>query len=278
MKTYVKVGLASLIALFSSSVFAKGRSPRFEKVVYIVLENTSVSQALQNPILKDFANQSVYFSKFMAETRPSQGNYIAMIAGSTFGVNHDGIVNFPDKHFGDLLEAKKMTWKTYAEDFPGNCFAGASAGKYVRKHVPFMSFTNVSQNRARCGNIVDMAKLSDDWSNGRLSNFNLIVPNMDNDGHDTGVDVAADWFEKNIVPFLKDPNLMKDTVVILTFDEATFFGKNQVYTAVFSPNLPMKKVIGTQVNHISLLKWMEDEWSLGNLGREDATAAVIPGF
>lgn len=271
-------GVALLTGLMANCASATVRAPRFQKVVYIVLENTAVDAALANPILKNFADQSVYFSNFMAETHPSQGNYVAMISGSTLGVTGDGIVNLSDSHLGDLLESKGKTWKNYAEDFPGNCFTGASAGKYVRKHVPFISFTNVSRNSARCANIVNMAQLQTDWSKAKLSNFNLVVPNMDNDGHDTGVDVAADWVNANIVPMLKDPVAMKDTVVILTFDEATFFGRNQVFTAVFSPNLPMKKVINDQVNHISLLKWIEDEWSLGNLGREDASASAIPSF
>ena len=293
MKSFASLAFAlatSLICSHSQAVTAPKPHPkaptkppiaktaRFQKVVYIVLENTPVAAAMANPILKNFANQGVSFSNFMAATHPSQPNYIAMIAGSTLGVTGDGNVTLSQKHLGDLLEAKSMTWKTYAEDYPGNCFTGGSAGKYARKHVPFMSFTNVSQNKARCANIVDLAKLSDDWSHSRLSNFNLVVPNMDNDGHDTGVDVAADWFNTNIVPFLKDKNAMKDTVVILTFDESAFFGKNQIYTAAFSPNLPTKKVISNQVSHISLLKWLEDEWSLGNLGREDATVAAIPGF
>ena len=278
MKRNYAFGLAISIALLANCVSATERVPRFQKVVYIVLENTSVDAALANPILKNFADQSVYFSNFMAETHPSQGNYVAMISGSTLGVTGDGIVNFSQKHLGDLLETKGKTWKTYAEDFPGNCFTGASSGKYARKHVPFMSFTNVTSNPTRCANIVDMTQLQSDWNHGKLSNFNLVVPNMDNDGHDTGVDVAADWVSANIVPMLKDPVAMKDTVVVLTFDEASFFGKNQVYTAVYSPDLPMKKVVSETVNHISLLKWIEDEWSLGNMGREDASASAIPNF
>ena len=271
-------GLAILVGLLANCASATERVPRFQKVVYIVLENTTVDAALANPILKNFADQSVYFANFMAETHPSQGNYVAMISGSTLGVTGDGIVNLSEQHLGDLLENKGKTWKTYAEDFPGNCFAGARSGKYVRKHVPFMSFTNVTNNPTRCGSIVDLTQFQSDWNHGKLSNFNLIVPNMENDGHDTGVDVAADWVNSNIVPMLKDPVAMKDTVVILTFDEASFFGKNQVYTAVFSPNLPMKKVVNETVNHVSLLKWIEDEWSLGNLGREDASASAIPNF
>lgn len=211
----------------------------------------------------------------MAETHPSQGNYIAMVAGDLLGVTGDSVYDLSQNHLGDLLESHQMTWRNYAEDYPGKCFTAATSGKYARKHVPFMSFTNVTRNAARCANIVDMISFQSDWRNNRLANFNFVSPNLDDDGHDTDVDAAAEWVDRVIVPMMKDPRNMEDTVVILTFDEATFFGKNQIYTALFSPNLPMKKVISAQVNHMSLLKWLEDEWGLENMGRGDAKAAPI---
>ncbi len=265
-----------LLTCFLSVTACSGKdSSRFHKVIYIVLENTSAADALKNPVLKKFADEGVYFSNFMAETHPSQGNYIAMIAGDLLGVIGDENYDLPQDHLGDLLEAHNMTWRNYAEDFPGHCFTGETFGKYARKHVPFISFNNVTNNPVRCSNIIDIAPFIEDWKSNRLANFNLIIPNLDNDGHDTNVDTAAEWVERTILPMLDDPKNMEDTVLILTFDEATLPGENLIYTALYSPTLPMKRVITIQANHISILKWIEDEWNLGNLGRGDATEASL---
>jgi phospholipase C len=214
----------------------------------------------------------------LAQTHPSQGNYIAMIAGDKLGVNSDSNYNISanQRHLGNLLEEKGLDWKVYAEGFPGNCFTGASSGKYARKHVPFISFLNVSKVPDRCAKIVNSNMFMSDWSNHRLPAFSMYVPDLNNDGHDTGVGYAATWFQKTFGPALKDSRLMDRTLVILTFDESEgYFGANKIYTAMYSPQLPTKMHIKAGHTHYSLLKFIEDEWALGNLGRGDSKAAMI---
>lgn len=251
-------------------------TPRFKNVIWLVFENKNYTTTLAQPIFKAFADQGIQFSKMMAETHPSQGNYIAMVAGSTLGVFGDGNVDLEASHLGDLLENKGMDWKVYAEDYPGNCFTGRASGKYVRKHVPFISFNNVQKNPQRCAKIVDFSGFLEDWSNHRIANFNMIIPNLDNDGHDTSVNYAAEWFDKTFSQAFKDPRLMQDTLIVVTFDESdSIFSANQIYTTLYSPNLPQKITVKDKHNHYSLLKFLEDEWQLGNLGRNDLTAPVI---
>ena len=83
---------------------------------------------------------------------------------SRLGVSGDGKYDLNDKHVGDLLEAAGLDWRTYAEDFPGKCFTGGSSGKYVRKHNPFMSFTNVTTNPARCAKIENTQRFFQDYA------------------------------------------------------------------------------------------------------------------
>lgn len=257
-------------------MLAPTSAPRFKKVIWIVFENKNYATALAQPIFKAFANQGIQFAHMMAETHPSQGNYIAMIAGDTLGVFGDGNVNLNATHLGDLLENKGLDWRVYAEDYPGNCFTGKTAGKYVRKHVPFLSFVNVQNNPQRCAKIVDLTGFQSDWDNHQLAHFNMIIPNLDNDGHDTDIHFAAQWFDQTFSKSLQDPRLMEDTLIVVTFDESeSYFRPNQIYTALFSPQLPQKITIKDKHNHYSLLKLIEDEWQLGNLGRKDLSAPVI---
>jgi hypothetical protein len=250
--------------------------PRFQHVIYIVFENENAAATEADPVFKFYADQGISFSNMLAEVHPSQGNYIAMIAGDNLGVKTDKNVNLKQTHIGDLLEQHGMDWRVYAEDFPGDCFTGKKSGAYARKHVPFMSFLNVSTDPERCKKITDLTAFQLDWENNKLANFNMVIPNLNNDGHDTSLEFAGKWLDKTFSKNLKNPKLMEDTLIIVTFDESeSYFGANQIYTAIIAPGLQPGQVISDKHNHYSLLKFIETEWNLGDMGRKDKTAALI---
>lgn len=60
-----------------------------------------------------------------------QPNYVAMIGGATDGVTTDGVYNLAQANIVDQFEAWGISWKTYQENYPGNCFTGDSS-PYVR--------------------------------------------------------------------------------------------------------------------------------------------------
>jgi phospholipase C len=250
----------------------------FHKVFWIVLENTDSPVALQQPFLNALAKKGAHLQNMTAETHPSQGNYIAMIAGDTLGVWNDKNVDLNQTHLGDLLEAKGLTWKAYAEGYPGNCFLGASSGRYVRKHVPFLSFTNVSRNLARCARIVDDTQFDLDLANNNLPNFSFFAPNMDNIGHDTDISYADRYMEKRFGKLLSDPNFLKDTLVVITFDESESYLHNDIYTVLLGAGVAPASKNSQAVDHTNLLKMIEGEWQLGTLGRSDQSASPIDGI
>ncbi len=198
-----------------------------------------------------------------------------MIAGSNLGVTSDSRVTVSQTHVGDLLEAAKMDWRVYAEKFPGKCFAGSTSGSYARRHVPFMSFSNVTSNPVRCAKITDATTFFADLKADKLPAFTMYIPNVDDDGHDTGLTAAGAWLTKNFTTILDDPASLGDTLFILTFDESEQNNPiNNIYTVLIGKNIK----VGTnnqKLNHIALLKLIEDEWQIGNLGRGDATAPAI---
>lgn len=250
----------------------------FKKVVWVIFENENSTSALNQPDFKKYASLGVLFTNFFAESHPSQGNYIAMIAGSNFGVKLDLPVNLPHTHVGDLLEAKGLSWRTYAEDYPSNCFTAPQSGLYVRKHVPFMSFVNVSRNPTRCGFIQDEKNFDRDFTNGTLPEFSMYIPNMKNDGHDTSVDYAGKWLTQRFGSIISNPEGMGDVLFILTFDESEHNNPaNQIYTVLLGANI--KAGINSQrLNHPALLKLIEKEFELGSLNREDEAAPDIVGI
>src|SRR5215472_18667127 len=66
--------------------------PRYQHIVEIMMENTSFSTIIGNPIapqLNALANAYGLATNYFGVTHPSEPNYMANIAGSNFGVQDD---------------------------------------------------------------------------------------------------------------------------------------------------------------------------------------------
>ena len=148
----------------SAQAAAKAGTHHFDRVVIIVLENGDYEAAVKDPNLADLATHGASFSNFHALFHPSYPNYLAMVAGTDFGVHRRGRfladrqVNFPNdaahKTIADRLIANGLDFKNYAEELPeGNCpfridsqhVSKSKKGDYARKHVPFLSFEEVQE-------------------------------------------------------------------------------------------------------------------------------------
>jgi phospholipase C len=267
--------MAILCLIFSGAAHAVP-GQHFDRAIFVLFENTNYSKAIRQPFFKELADKGAHFTNFKAETHPSQPNYIALAAGDTHGVRSNGNVNLNVASIVDLLEAKGLTWKAYAEDYPGNCFRGGSYRNYARKHNPFISFVNVQSNPARCGKIVPAAEFEQDVAAGTLPNYVFYIPNGKNDGHDTGVAYADRWFRGKFESLVNNPNFMNRTVLIPTFDEGSGGSSNQVYTSIVGPSVIPGTMVGDLQNHYTLLRMIEDNWNLGTLGLRDASAPLVP--
>jgi len=100
-----------------------------------------------------------------------------------------------------------------------------------------------------------------------------------NDVHDSSVTVAGQWARNFLTPLLSNSNFNSArTLIILTFDEGTTSGTNQVYAALLGSAIPGAKVgttNSTRYNHYSLTKTVELNWNLGNLGQNDVGASAF---
>jgi hypothetical protein len=176
----------------------------------------------------------------------------------------------------DLLEAKGVTWKVYAEDYPGNCFAGSAYHDYARKHNPFISYLNVQKNASRCANIVNASQFDQDAANNKLPGYIFYIPNNKNNGHDTTAKFSDMWYSRTFAKYIGDPNFIQNTVLITTFDESEPVAPvNQIYTTVFGARVKAGPV-SANLNTYSLLNMLEDNWGLGSLGRNDQNAVPVP--
>ena len=277
--TALLVGLAGSVlsrpALAQDDELLLGK--RFGNVVVVFLENDDYDAALQQPFFKSLVPKGALLTNFFAETHPSQPNYIAFISGSTAGVSGDSNVDLNRGHVGDLLEKNGLGWRNYVEAMPSKCFLGATSKTYARKHVPFISFTNVSRNPARCGQIVSASSFVSDAKAGALPAFSFYSPDLNNDGHDTGVAYAAKAMEKTFGPLLADANVMSNTLFVFTFDEDDRAHGNHIFTLLIGSGVKPGATSNTRYDHYDLLRTIEDEFAIGTLGLQDATAHAISG-
>ncbi|MCU1348070.1 MAG: hypothetical protein JWO56_1100 [Acidobacteria bacterium] len=252
-----------------------------KRVMVVVLENEDAVAAEQQPYLAALASRGALLRDYHALTHPSQPNYIALTAGSAYGVDHDDVVNLDVPHLGDLLEARGVSWKVYAENYPGNCFLGAAfgnaaSGQYARKHVPFIDYGNVQNSRARCTrSIVDSGQLDSDVRNGTLPRFALYVPNMRNDGHDTGVAFADAWLQQRFEQLLADPRFSDGLLFVVVFDEGRTSGPNTVYCSLSGAGIRPGSVSNDYYDHYDLLRTIEEIFHTATLGHHDDHANVI---
>jgi len=260
------------------------RLAKVTRVFVVILENTDADVAERLPFVARLAARGAQLQNYHGLTHPSQPNYIALISGSTHGVAGSEPVTIDARHLGDLLERIGLTWKVYAENYPGNCFLGqiwgtVAEGQYVRRHVPFLSFRNVQQNFARCNeHIVNAAVLDGDIASGALPTFSFYVPDNLHNGHDSGPAVADAWLEGRFGSLLLDSRFMDGTLFILTYDESLSTNDSRVATLFLGAMVKRTVVPFNRYDHFSLLHTIENVLGLGTLERSDAAASLITGI
>lgn len=244
----------------------------FDHIFVIVFENKTPAQVLSQPTFGALAKRGVLLTNYRAVAKPSQPNYIAMLAGDPL-VRDNFSHNLPQRNLVDLMEAAGVSWKAYVQAYPGDCFAGGSdKGLYARKHNPFISFDSVRNDPHRCAKIVNADQLDTDIAGGKLPQFSFFVPDMKNSAHDKPIEYADAWLKTFLAPKLTDKKFMRNTLVVITFDEG-LTADNAAYTVLLGDGMKAG-VDAAPYTHYSLLRTIEDNFALkGPLTKNDAQAA-----
>ena len=98
------------------------------------------------------------------------------------------------------------------EDMPASC-ATADSGLYIAKHNPFVHYTDVVSNAARCSShVVPFSRFGSDFSANSLTDFVWITPNLCNDMHDCSVATGDAWLA-SVVPQILQSAAFVDSVL-----------------------------------------------------------------
>jgi phospholipase C len=270
---------AAAVLLFAGAAQARNGVPAFRHVVVIVFENKESSSVLGAPDAPTFnamAARYAALTSYYGVTHPSLPNYLALVSGSTFGIDSDCTSCAVDaRNLAGTLEAKHKTWKLYAEGLPHTGFTGAFAGRYAKKHAPFLYFRDVQGSRSRLRRVVPLTQLRRDLHARRLPDFSLVVPDLCHSMHDCPVSTGDTWLASQLPPLLTLPK----TVVFVVFDE----GETNDHGGGHVPALALGTAVrhGSQftatTNHYGLLRTIEDAWGLPLLGKS-ANATPVTGI
>ena len=266
-----------------------GTLPNFSHVFLIVMENEESTGIMGNnaaAYINALATGHGLATQYFAVSHPSLPNYLALTAGSTFGIASDCTGCYVNAtNIADQVESSGRSWKGYLESMPSSCYVG-DAYPYMQKHNPFIYYNDVRTNAARCAeHVVPFTQLSTDLTNGTVPNFAWITPNMCNDMHDCSIATGDAWLA-NVVPgILASSAFQNGGVLFITWDEgessAGCCGNatgGQVATLVIAPNgiAGLRSTIAE--THYSLLRTIEDAWGLSALGQAASAVAMREYF
>jgi acid phosphatase len=274
---------------------------KIDHVLLIVLENQDVAKVEKNPGFQNLAKRGAYFTHSMAVAHPSYDNYLALMGieiTPALRLRMDKQTDFPvdTRSIVDQLEGPR-SWKSYVESYPAAADRAASGtkrcgtvveqGRYVRRHVPLLSFGSVQTDEARCKRIVDASEFERDIRpDGTFPTFAFYTPDLCHDGHGStpasgkvcdfgsreaakGL-VAADTWLTDFLAHMTSVNsaLVSRTLIIVTFDESeNYVGPNRIFTVFLGP-MVRPGPYDQKITHYTVLRTIEDRLGLCPVGAE----------
>jgi acid phosphatase len=237
---------------------ARAQAPRYDHVLIVVMENHGLTQIVGNPsapYITELAHQGAEFTNSHGVAHPSQPNYIALFSGSTQGIVNDGCPHsLAGDNLGAQLVSAGLSFIGYSESLPTPGYEDCVAGKYARKHNPWVNFSNVpaSANQPFSAFPADLST---------LPAVSFVVPNLDNDMHDGSVAAGDAWLKTNIDTYAQWAKT-HNSLLILTFDEDNYLTlSNHVPTIMVGAGIAPGTYNET-VNHYSVLATVESIFGL----------------
>ena len=317
------VALVALVVLCASSVPASAKDgvPDLRQTphVYLIIgENTEIGQINKSNapyMLRTLKPQGAWLTNYFAVTHFSEANYTGMMAGQ-FTKCQQGDLPPSECHedWNNLfaqLDRADVSWQSWMESMPTPCALDNAGGRktldtYVAKHNPALFFDNVegvggawsATPGPGCRQHViptgptdpirpnDMSTFNGAVLDGTTAQFNLIVPNECEDGHDNCQPqrnriTQFDAFLEREVPLIQ--NADPDALILITFDEGAsnkgpayskqFAGGGNVAFLALGPAVD-PGVYHAPSNHFGLLRTLETGYGVPLLAHAQTASAI----
>jgi hypothetical protein len=312
------LGLAGLgIGLMSNRASARPQRsaghdgvPAFSHVFVIVGENTSSNQitpAHAPYLVQSLKPQAAWLTNYHSFGKSSSlGQYIAIVSGqfTKCEANND-LPNRCHQKKDNLfqqLDHSDRSWLDWEESMDNACDfvdhgSAWSRNIYSAHHNPAIYFTGIEGGRydealkpareCRSHDLSMGTTAPNDTSAfdaalaaGKMGNFNLIVPNDCENGHDPcgtkdPMRQFDDFLHREVPRIQSSPSFGPDGVIFVTWDEGADPPKDprHVLAAVIGPHVNPAGY-GSSYTHYSLLRTLEDGFGLNHLAHARSAKSI----
>ena len=233
-------------------------------VVIVIEENKAGPGIIGNksaPYINALANNGALMTQSFAVTHPSEPNYLALFAGSTFGLSSDACpVNAgAAPNLASELLAAGYSFGGFSEDLPSVGSTACVATRYARKHVPWANFTNVP-----AANSMSFSAFNARPDYTSLPTVSFVIPNLDNDMHDGTIAQGDGWLQANLSPYANWAKA-NNSVLIVTWDEDDGGDNNQIPTIFYGAGIRTGNY-GVSISHYNVLSTLEQMYGLPKTG------------
>jgi phosphatidylinositol-3-phosphatase len=251
------VGCASPTASGDNSGAPPVPLPHFAHIVVVVEENHGYDQIIGSadaPYLNSLAREAALFTDAHAVTHPSQPNYLALFAGSTFGLASDACPqSFAAPNLGGALLAHGATFIGYSESLPRAGYTGCDDGSsfdplYARKHNPWVNFADVPAASNQ-----PFGHFPTDFD--QLPTVAFVVPNQRSDMHSGSIHVGDSWLRQHLDAYVRWAS-SHESLLIVTWDEDDGSTANHIATLFIGAHVRAGQY-AEAINHYAVLCTIE---------------------
>ncbi len=265
--------------------------PRYQHVFLFYFENEDYGAVIGNtrqaPFLNSLLPHASLLGNFFAEEHPSDGNYLAVAGGSTFGVPlDDPLEENPQytiraRNISDLIAAAHESWKAYLQSANGPC-DDTVHGYYWDDDMPMTYFADVRDRPAFCAaHLVPLQALQPDLASvATTPNFAWVSPDDCADMEGCGIRAGDTFLATELGAIMRSPAWRTQrSLAIITFDEDGYDYQHpaqRVATIVIgSAGVRQGYISRVRYTHYSLLRTIEAALGLGSLTANDRYAQPV---
>ena len=286
-------GIIGLLICHSGKVVAVDL-PVYDHVVIVMEENKDYGQIIGSAdapyVNSTLKAEGANLTQMYGEEHHSEGNYFWLFSGSNQDVGFQDKIPATDisaSNLGQRLIKAGLSFKAYSEDLPAVGSKVNSAGLYARKHVPWVSFSNVPNGStvSESSNL-RFADFPADYT--KMPTVAFVIPNLDNDMHNGAppgsVRAGDKWLQQHLDGYYQWAK-QHNSLLIVTFDEDSQMHpgptnpadsdphkRNRIPTIIAGAHVKHGEYAeGKGVNHVSLLRTLEAMYKLPKSGAQEVS-------
>lgn len=279
------------------------RIGHLDHVFMVFMENEGYGDIVGNPqapYINSLIRAHGSATDYHGVEHPSDDNYVAFFAGSTYGIDANCAPSCPlnERNLADEVEAAHKSWSFYQETMPSSCYlsdagpTGSGGSYYTPDLLPWSYFTDLLDNRPRChAHDFPIAKMAGDLTSARTTaNYVWFEADDFDDMEQGGVSAGDRWLSRTLPTILNSAAFRRQrSAIFITWDEdfnnKTFNQDNQDnhIPMIVIPSRSSGMLAGpvrdpAYMTHYSLLRTIELALGLPTLTLNDRFAPPLNGF